>query len=631
MYKFFHNKINHLYSIQVPATGVGIFRILYGLITFQEIIFLYYFRHLIFDPIPYIDVEYPMIPFFLCLWGVFSIFFTLGYRYQLSAFACYLFWLIFINFTPMQRDFDGGFDTFMIGAGFFLLFMPGGQTLSIDNLRQKLNNPFIYYNTYKPKFVSALTYFFPVVICLGFLYFDSAVHKLYAPHWRNGLGSWLPATQPYYISAIDMSPVLNQEVIEKLIGYTIILFQFTFLFFFDNKKLRFFYLIVGIFLHLGITLTFNIYPFGLAMLSFYALLIPYEWWNTIAAYFRPKEKPLVVLYDGQCPLCCRTVLFLNHFDIFKRVDFFPLQTRATSFQEFNAIPEALLLKDLYSLDLRTRRICSGLDTYIAILFAMRYTAIIAFVLKLPGIYHFSQRQYRKIADSRFRATCSDECFISDAHHETNLYDSVFDQLDTNQKKITTQRLTKFFIFFILLQLNSTLHYGIIYRTKISDEIISIFTPLGQASNSILMFSHTFLGITPHALYLHDHFHGYNRIFAITYSDRLGHQQWLPFVDESGRLLAPNWGRVHSMWANIAVTPHVNRLRLEKFLMKLTAFWAVKLNLDLEATTFFLLEKPINAPDQWIYDLRNRNLAESWHQIGRMYWHNGTINYDIPSL
>ncbi len=94
-------------------------RAAYGIIAFQEILFLLYFNHLIFDPIPYIDVEFPMIPLFLCLWALVAVCVMIGYRSQAAIIANYIFWLVFVNFTPMQRDFDGGFDLFMIGVGFF--------------------------------------------------------------------------------------------------------------------------------------------------------------------------------------------------------------------------------------------------------------------------------------------------------------------------------------------------------------------------------------------------------------------------------------------------------------------------------------------------------------------------------
>ena len=49
-----------------------------------------------------------MIPFFLCLWGIIASFVVIGYRYQFSMVCNYIFWIIFVNFTTMQRDFDGG-------------------------------------------------------------------------------------------------------------------------------------------------------------------------------------------------------------------------------------------------------------------------------------------------------------------------------------------------------------------------------------------------------------------------------------------------------------------------------------------------------------------------------------------
>jgi hypothetical protein len=264
MFKIITAKFLTLQSKQVTATGIGLFRLLYGIITLQEIFFLLYFNHLIFDPTPYIDVEFPMIPFFLCLWGIIASFIIIGYRYQFAVITNYIFWIIFVNFTTMQRDFDGGFDSFMIGVGFFLLFMPGDRAFSIDSLRLKLSTPFAHYSTHPKTTVSSLSYYLPILVCLGFLYFDSAVHKLFAEHWRNGLGSWLPSTQPYYVSSLDMSFLLNNELLQKTIGYTILVFQFTFIFFFSNHRLRSVYLLVGLGMHLGITLSLNIYPFGLA-------------------------------------------------------------------------------------------------------------------------------------------------------------------------------------------------------------------------------------------------------------------------------------------------------------------------------------------------------------------------------
>ncbi|MGZ5622371.1 MAG: DCC1-like thiol-disulfide oxidoreductase family protein [Methylobacter sp.] len=624
MYKLISAKILELLSKQAPATGIGLFRIFYGLITLQEIVFLLYFNHLIFDPIPYIDVEFPMIPFFLCLWGAIAAFIVVGYRYQFAIICNYITWIVFVNFTPMQRDFDGGFDLFMIGAGFFLLFMPGDRAFSLDNLRRKLSTPFTHYSNYPKPTVSALAYTLPVAICLGFLYFDSAIHKMFAEHWRNGLGTWLPATQPYYVSVIDMSYLLNNKLLQNALGYTILIFQFTFIFFFTHRRLRVVYLFIGLGLHLGITLSFNIYPFGLGMLSFYTLLVPFKWWRCIGRLITARQPSLTVFYDQLCPLCNRTVLTLNHFDIFGRIDFKSAQEYAPHYPALAPIDSETLLTDLYALD-SNNRLYSGVNTYAQILIKMGYLLPIGIILTLPGIYQFALKKYRSIADTRNRIRCTSDCLMPRALADTTFYHRFFEEVPAQRPHAFSRKLSKILIALILLQLNSSIHYGLIYRLNADRPQ----NPISQASNAILMVSQTFLGITPHALYLHDHFAGYDHILAITYTDQNGSEHWLPFVNEQGRLLAPNWGRVHSMWANIAVTPNIDNNRLHKLMMKVTAFWGQKIGLNLDHVVFNIKLKKISAPSYWVYDQLHLNFTSPWTPIGTAKWSNNRISFDLP--
>jgi hypothetical protein len=178
---------------------------------------------------------------------------------------------------------------------------------------------------------------------------------------------------------------------------------------------------------------------------------------------------------------------------------------------------------------------------------------------------------------------------------------------------------------LVLQLNSSIHYGLVYR--LNADIPQ--NPISQASNAILMVSQTFLGITPHALYLHDHFAGYDHILAITYTDQNGAEHWLSFVNEQGRLLSPNWGRVHSMWANIAVTPNIDNKRLHKFIMKVTAFWGQKIGLNLDTVVFNIKLKKISAPSYWVDDQLHKNFAAPWVTIGTAKWTDQQIVFDLP--
>lgn len=628
MYQFVYRKILFSLSQRVPATGIGLFRLLYGLVTLQEICFLYYFNHLIFDPIPYIDVEFPGIPMFLGLWGLVACCVVVGYRYQFAISANYLLWIVFVNFTPMQRDFDGGFDTFMIGMGFFLLFMPGDRAFSIDSLRHKLRNPFVHYRSYPPATVSALAYHIPIIVGLGWLYFDSDVHKLFAQHWRNGLGAWLPSTQPYYVSALDMSPLLNLEWLQKAQGYTIMLFQLTFVFLYAHRRLRALYLMVGMGVHLGITLSLNIYPFGIGMLICYVLLVPFSWWRSMANWFKAKQPALTVFYDQLCPLCNRTVLTLNHFDIFACIDFKSAQEHVSNYPALSAIGMPTLLTDLYALD-DDNEIYHAVDTYRQILLKMRYLAPFGMLLGLPGLRQWAEQKYRAIADTRQRINCDAECKIDPPLADNTLYHHIFEQYAGRKPKALSRKLTKTMLVLFFLQLNSTVHYGLFYRFPIDYTQWAVSQPISQASNALLMVSATFLGITPHALYLHDHFEGYDRILAITYLDQDGTEHWLPFVNEQGRLLAPNWGRVHSMWANIAVTPTINNIRLRKFIMKVTAFWGHRTGLNLENTVFKLKMKRIAAPTDWVHDQLHKNFASEWVTLGTVRWFGKEISYNLP--
>jgi len=629
MYKLLHLKITQLHNTQVPSTGIGLFRILFGLVTLQEVCFLLYFNHFIFDPTPYLDVEFPMIPFFLCLWGLIALFITIGYRSQQSIIANYILWIVFVNFTPMQRDFDGGFDLFMIGANLFMLFMPIDRAFSIDNLKKKLQTPLKHYSLYPKQQTTVLAYLIPVIICLGFLYFDSAIHKMFAPHWRNGLGAWLPSSIPYYISTIDMSWLLNNEILQKVIGYTILVFQFTFIFFFHTRLLRPIFFIVGFGLHLGITLTFNIYPFGTGMLIFYTLVAPLSWYKNIGCFLSAKAPALTVFYDEQCPLCGKTVLILNHFDIFNCIDFKTAQSNASKFPALNNIDEQTLLTDLYSLD-KNNTVYFGVNTYAQILIKMRYLAPVGYILKAPGVYQLASKIYRNIADTRIRTSCDKSCApVAVEQPYPSLYTQVFLADSAKQQKNNIHRLCKILTLLLLLQLNSSIHYGLLYRLDIDTRSNPLTALVADFSNTLVFFSNAFVGITPHALYLHDHFEGYNHLIAITYTDQQGKEKWLPFITPEGRIESPNWGRVHSMWANIAVTPNIDNLRLSKFIMKTTAFWGIKSQLDLDKTTFNIKLKKISAPPYWVNDLLKSNLSGDWETIGSATWDNKSITVNLP--
>ncbi len=627
MYRLFLQAIQNGLAKQVPATGLGLFRIFFALVALQEILFLYHFRHLIFDPVPYLDPASPSIHLFLVFWAIAALCLALGYRTRAAAAANYLLWLIFTVFTPMWKDFDGGFDQLMLGSSFLLIFLPSERALSLDNLRLKwtLSTPNRRY--VPPSRVTVLAYFIPLAVSLGLIYLDSAIHKLSAEFWRHGLGPWLPSSLPYYMSPLDLSWLLNIEPLQKLIGYSILVFQFLFIFLFYFRPFRVPFLAVGASLHGGIIVSLNIYPFGFGMLVHYFLLAPFAWWKHLGAGLRSQRPSLTVLYDQLCPLCNRTVIFVEHFDVRQAIDFRGLQSHARNYVQLADVPDAELLRDLYAVD-EHGRCYSGLDTYIRILRHMGYTAPLALVLMLPGIYHLARAIYRRIADNRTREPCDESCATPPAGTARSLpLGGLIQRLAATERQ-QANRIAKSLVLVLVLQLNGTLHYGILYRLGFDTKSSEAGAVLAALSNGLISFSHTFLGITPHPLYLHDHFQGYNHILALTYRDPAGQEHWLPFVDDQGRMTAPNWGRVHSMWANVAVTRRIDHRRLRKFVEKVTAFYARPLALNLDDQAFTLKLKEVATPMDWEKDLRRRNLQAPWRDVGTAVWKNREMRLEL---
>ena len=627
MFQILKNAIERQLTQRVPATGLAFFRIAFSLVALQEVIFLFYFRHLIFDPLPYLDRASPVLHVLLIAWIVILLFLALGYHTRRCAVMNYLFWVVFVIFTPMWQDFDGGFDQLMTGSSLLLIFLPSERAFSLDRLRWaiRLSVPGKPYAA--PKDVPRLAYTLPLAISLGLVYFDSGLHKVSSEFWRNGMGAWLPPTMPYYMSPLDISPLLNLQWLETAIGYTVMGFQLIFLFLFWFKLFRVPLLILGSSFHLGIILALNVYPFGFAMLVHYLLLVPFGWWRLFGTSITSDSPRLRVFYDEGCPLCTRTVSVLQHLDIRKGVAFMGLQTGAGDVPELSEFSEEVLLKDLYSVD-QGGKVRSGIDTYIALMEHMGWSAPIGWLLRVPGIYHLARRHYRSVADQRARVSCDDQCtpfptFDEGAEHPfSNLL-----KRDTTDRQ-RAFRITKLLVLVGALQMNSTLHYGVLYRwagTRPSDPLLAV---IDQASDSVINLSHAFMGISPHALYLHDHFDHYNQIVALTYKAPSGEEIWLPFINQEGRLVSPNWGRIQSMWANVAITSHMSLDRLEKFSKKVTAFYATPLGISLNDAHFIIKSKHVEVPTEWSYDLRHRNMAADWEDIGQLHWHEGTARLEL---
>lgn len=91
IYSKFHDEVVRLYNKEIDGTGLAIFRIAYSMIFLAEIIQIFFFRHLIFDRIPYIDEGAIDVTFPLMVWMVFVILIILGLFTRMASVVNYFF------------------------------------------------------------------------------------------------------------------------------------------------------------------------------------------------------------------------------------------------------------------------------------------------------------------------------------------------------------------------------------------------------------------------------------------------------------------------------------------------------------------------------------------------------------
>ena len=158
---------------------------------------------------------------------------------------------------------------------FLLLFLPVSKVFSLDAWMAKCKNKITANQQ-----VSALYYYMPIFTGIGLVYFDSFVHKLYSPMWLKGLGFWTPSSLPMIIYQ-DWSWLLNQYVLSIGLGYGILIFEGVFIFLIWWKQVRYFLLVFGLFLHIGIGLVYPIPYFALLMICAYVLVVPVIFWDKL--------------------------------------------------------------------------------------------------------------------------------------------------------------------------------------------------------------------------------------------------------------------------------------------------------------------------------------------------------------
>jgi predicted DCC family thiol-disulfide oxidoreductase YuxK len=117
---------------------------------------------------------------------------------------------------------------------------------------------------------------------------------------------------------------------------------------------------------------------------------------------------LIVLFDGGCPVCRRTVRMLHRLDWFDRLQFSDATNAEIRERVAPGLTEAEVFVEMYVVDPQGRRF-AGYEGFLRIARAVAIMWPFLVVGILPGIRQLGHRVYRVIAANRVRrGRCTDE-------------------------------------------------------------------------------------------------------------------------------------------------------------------------------------------------------------------------------
>ncbi|HEV8542569.1 MAG TPA: DCC1-like thiol-disulfide oxidoreductase family protein [Verrucomicrobiae bacterium] len=313
--------------------------------------------------------------------------------------------LVFLTLTTLHHRnpvmLNSG-DTFLRIASFFVIFSQAGAALSIDRLvalaRGKESGP------PKPRAPWAMRL---IQLQLAFLY-------LYAFIWKAMGPMWLAGTAVYYTSRLlefrrfPVPYVYDHFWTIKLWSWGTLLVEFSLGVLVWIKELRYWVLLAGVLLHLGIDYSMNIPLFAFIMISAYVTFVEpadlRRFFSLVRQRFNREakaESPMAfvpVFYDAKCSFCTRTVEVLRALDILRRLEFHPMQSPATK-QRFPDFDPRRGEKEM---------LARSPDGWLGGFYAFRYMARslpllwpIVPLLYLPKIDLAGDRLYQRIAQRRY--------------------------------------------------------------------------------------------------------------------------------------------------------------------------------------------------------------------------------------
>ncbi len=402
-------------------TPIGLFRIAVGLITLQCLCIhlladwqLYFGDHPLitietmigkywrYDP--YFDLMLLLPPGEIWRWYFFWFAVTAATMMTFGLFTRFSSIATFLCLMSLQHHFlinQNSGDNFLRISLLFLAMSNAGDAFSLDNLIKATRQDWRVEGFRPP--LSAPWAQRMIQLQLAIAYFHTWWCKVAGGEWNDG-------TAVYYASRYDdiirfpLPFFLDDLNMIKILTWGTLLVELALCTLIWWRPARYYVMLVGLALHLGIEYTMNLPMFEWLFISTYLLFVYPEHLTMTMDYFnafihKNIVKPVDLVFDGSCIFCVRTVGIIHRLDIFSLV----------KLHDVNALGEESWTKKVDTVRANKEILLRTPDNqWLGGFYAFRYMAgrlpwlvLLAPFLYIPGIAQLGEAIYKLIADNRY--------------------------------------------------------------------------------------------------------------------------------------------------------------------------------------------------------------------------------------
>jgi len=321
---------------------------------------------------------------------------TIGFCTRVASVVACLF-LISLHHRNVMMLHSGDF--FLRITSFWMMFANSGRAFSVDRLirlaRGKENEP-VLISPWPLRMIQ-------IQICL--LYANAFLWKIRGEPWLDGTALYTSSRLVEFWRF--PTPYLFEHLWTiKLMTWGTLVIEFALGFLLWIKDLRYWILLGGVALHVGIDWTMNIPLFAPIMITAYLTWVhPADFERAFAwarAWFNRRTHfttPVPVFYDGKCSFCIRSVNVVRQFDSLRRVRFIDMHAPAAKVE----FPDLDLERGLTEMLVRepNGRWLGGFDAFRDVAKQCPVLWPILPLLFIPPIPQLGRRAYHYIAGHRY--------------------------------------------------------------------------------------------------------------------------------------------------------------------------------------------------------------------------------------